>query len=288
MKSLHLIALCIAVAALSSCQAISNLIHDDEVVARVGKQKLFLSELESYMPSGLMPEDSVSMAAQYIETWASEKLFYELASKQMSKSERDVSSELDAYKKSLLKYRYEQRYINERLDTTVHFSEVEEYYEAHKDMFVLDVPILKARFVDIMQDSPNLEAIKEKMSSDLYEDIVEADSLSYSSALKHADYSEEWISANILARDFETDFGTMLSHRSGKFIEMTEERGDVKIAYLVAIHGAGSVAPLDYCEERIRDIIISNRKRTLLSTLEQDLLDDARSKDRFVIYSSKK
>ena len=288
MKSLHLIALCIAVAALSSCQAISNLIHDDEVVARVGKQKLFLSELESYMPSGLMPEDSVSMAAQYIETWASEKLFYELASKQMSKSERDVSSELDAYKKSLLKYRYEQRYINERLDTTVRFSEVEEYYEAHKDMFVLDVPILKARYVDIMQDSPNLEAIKEKMSSDLYEDLVEADSLSYSSALKHADYSEEWISANILARDFETDFGTMLSHRYGKFIEMTEERGDVKIAYLVDFHGVGTVAPLDYCEERIRDIIISNRKRTLLSTLEQDLLDDARSKDRFVIYSSKK
>lgn len=284
MKSLHLIALCIAAVSVCAC----NLIHDDEVVARVGKQKLFLSELESYIPSGLMPEDSVSMAAQFIETWASEKLFYELASEQMSKSERDVSAELEAYKKSLLKYRYEQRYINERLDTTVRFSEVEEYYEAHKDMFILDVPILKARFVDIMQDSPNLEAIKEKMSSDLYEDIVEADSLSYSSALRHADYSEDWISANILARDFGTDFGTMLSRRSGRFIEMTEDRGDVKIAYIVDIHGAGSLAPLDYCEERIRDIIISNRKRTLLSTLEQDLLDDARSKDRFVIYSSKK
>lgn len=277
-----------AAVALCSCQAISSLIHDDEVVAKVGKHKLFLSELESYIPSGMSPEDSVNLAAQYIDTWASEMLFYELASEQMSKTEKDVSSELEAYKKSLLKYRYEQRFINERLDTTVLYSEIEQYYDSHKEMFTLDVPILKARFVDIMQDSPNIDAIREKMASTLYEDLVEADSLSYSSALRHTDYSDSWVSATVLARDFGTDYGTMLSHKSGSYIEMTEDRGDVKIAYIISMHGTGSLAPLDFCEERIKDIIISNRKRTLLTTLEQELLDDAKARDKFVIYSSKK
>lgn len=287
-KSLHTITFCLLLAVLASCQAVKDFIHDDDVIAKAGEHKLYKADLEAFVPSGLSPEDSTNIAEQYIRTWATEQLFLDMASAQLSKVEMDVSKELDAYRSSLLKYRYEQRYVNERLDTTVTRSEVEEYYEAHKDLFVLDVPILKARFVDIMQDSPNIDMIRKKMSSNEYDDIVEVDSLAYSSALKYADYSENWINAVTLAREFGTDYGTMLSKLSGHYIELAEDRGDIRIAYVLDIRKAGTLAPLDYCVERIEDIIISNRKHQLLSTLEQDLLDDARSKDRFVIYSSKK
>lgn len=47
---------------------------------------------------------------------------------------------------------------------------------------------------------------------------------------------------------------------------------------------AGTLAPLEYCEERIRDIIISNRRHALLTQLEQDLLKDAQKKNKLVIY----
>lgn len=287
MKSLQSILLCTVAVLISSCQAVKDFIHDDDVVAQVGVHKLYQTELAAYIPNGLAPEDSTNLADQYIRTWATEKLYLDMAEEQLSKSEKDVSKELDAYRNSLLKYRYEQRYVNERLDTEVTRTDVEDYYEAHKDLFVLDVPILKAKFVDIMKDSPNFEVIRRKMSSTKYEDIVETDSLAYSSALKFADYSEEWINAVTLAREFGTDYGTMLSKLSGSYIEIEEERGDVKIAYVLSMQKAGTLAPIDYCEERIKDIIISNRKHELLSTLEQDLLDDALAKEKFVVYSGK-
>lgn len=274
-------------AALVSCQAVRTFIHDDDVIAQVGVHKLYRADLSTFVPDGLSLEDSTKIADQYIRSWASEQLYLDMATEQLSKSEMDVSKELDAYRNSLLKYRYEQRYVNERLDTTVTRTEVEEYYDTHKDLFVLDVPILKARFVDIMQDSPNLDVIRKKMASTKYDDIVELDSLAYSSALKYADYSENWVNAVSLAREFGTDYGTMLSKLSGRYIEIQEERGDMKIAYVLDILRAGTLAPLDYCEERIQDIIISNRKHQLLSTLEQDLLDDALAKEKFVVYSGK-
>lgn len=279
--------MCTVAVLISSCQAVKDFIHDDDVVAQVGVHKLYQTELAAYIPNGLAPEDSTNLADQYIRTWATEKLYLDMAEEQLSKSEKDVSKELDAYRNSLLKYRYEQRYVNERLDTEVTRTDVEDYYEAHKDLFVLDVPILKAKFVDIMKDSPNFEVIRKKMSSTKYEDIVETDSLAYSSALKFADHSEEWINAVTLAREFGTDYGTMLSKLSGSYIEIEEERGDVKIAYVLSMQKAGTLAPIDYCEERIKDIIISNRKHELLSTLEQDLLDDALAKEKFVVYSGK-
>ena len=287
MKSPRFILVLSAIAALCSCQAVRDLIHDGDVIAEVGVHKLYISELEAYIPNGTTPEDSTNLADQFIRTWASEQLYLDMASEQLSKSEKDVTRELDAYRNSLLKYRYEQRYLNERLDTTVTFTEIEEYYEAHKDLFMLDVPIMKARFVDIMADSPNIDVIRKKMSSTVYEDIVETDSLTYSSALRYADYSEDWINAVTLAREFGTDYGTMLSKLSNSYIEFQEERGDVKIAYVFSIQKAGTLAPVDYCEERIKDIIISSRKRQLLFTLEQDLLDDALAKEKLKVYPGK-
>ena len=287
MKSLRIIVPGILVLVMASCQAFKDFIHDDDVIAEVGVHKLYRADLEAVVPDGLAVEDSTNIADQYIRRWASEQIYLDMASEQLSKSEKDVSKELDAYRNSLLKYRYEQRYVNERLDTTVTRSDIEEYYEGHKDLFILDVPILKARYLDIMQDSPNLETIRRKMSSSKYEDIVVADSLAYSSALKYADHSEEWINAVTLAREFGTDYGTMLSKLTNSFIEIQEERGDVKIAYVLSMQKAGTLAPLDYCEERIKDIIISNRKHRLLSDLEQSLLEDAVAREKFKVYSEK-
>ncbi len=286
-KVLRTILVIIVSALLVSCRAIGDFVHDGDVVAKAGQHKLYLTELEAYIPNGLPPEDSARLAEQYIRSWAADQLFLDMAGEQLSKSEKDVSKELEAYRTSLLRYRYEQRYINERLDTTVTRSEIEEYYDAHADLFMLDVPILKARYLDIMEDSPNYETIRRRMSSNEYEDIAEADSLAYSSALRYVDWSDRWVDAVTLAREFGTDYGTMLSRLSGSYIEMREDRGDVKIAYVLDTRKAGTQAPLEYCEERIRDIIISARKHRLLTTLEQDLLDNALSKENFIIYSDK-
>ena len=274
-----------ALAMLTSCEFISGIIHDDEVVARLGNRKLYKTELDAFIPNGVSAEDSTNLALQYINTWATEQLFSDIAQQQLSKEEQDVSAELEDYRRSLLKYRYEQRYVNERLDTVVLSQEIDDYYHSHEDLFVLDVPIVKARFLDIMQDSPNLELIKDKMSSSKIEDLEIADSLAYSSALRYEDGSEKWVDMVTFARNFGTDYGTLLS-KAGKdgFIEIPDERGDVKIAYICEMQRVGELAELDYCEDRIKDIIISTRKQTLLSDLERELLSDALDKETLIIY----
>ncbi|MCI1639908.1 MAG: hypothetical protein LKI42_01370 [Bacteroidales bacterium] len=269
---------------LVSCKAISSFLKDDDAVAKVGSHKLYRSQLAAYIPDGVSSEDSTRLSLQYINSWASDQVFMEMAQQQLSKNEKDVSKELEAYKASLLKYRYEQRYINERLDTTVTDEEIETYYNKHSDKFKLEVPIVKARFLSIMDDSPNLEIIKRKMGSVKVNDLVEADSLAFSSALKYSDYSDKWIDVITLAREFGTDYVTMLSKMSNSYIDIPDNHGNEDIAYISRMMRAGEIAPLEYCTDRIRDIIISTRKHALISTLERELLNNAREKENFVIY----
>lgn len=268
----------------SSCRAISSFLANDEVVAQVGQEKLYRGDIDKVIPRGLEQEDSVRMTHQYINSWASDRVFLKIAEQQLSKAEKDVTNELEDYRKSLLKYRYEQLYVNERLDTSVTRENIEEYYLAHADNFILERPILKARFLNIAADSPNLKPIRKKMASTEAADVMEADSLSFSSAIKFTTWSDKWIDATVLAREYVMDYSDMLSRMNRGWIETTDTTGYTRLAYITQIMQKGMTAPLEFCEDKIRDIIISSRKQNLIMNLEQDLLKDALENGQYIIY----
>ena len=136
-----------------------------------------------------------------------------------------------------------------------------------------------------MKESPALDLIKKKMASDAAEDLAEADSLAYTSAIRYEDRSDVWLDMPVYAKFFGYDYGTVLSKlRSDGYIILEEEQGDIKIGYVCQMRKPGTTAPPEYCEARIREIILSNRKHALLSSLEQDLLKDALDQDKLIIY----
>ena len=270
--------------ALCSCKVISNLIDDDQVVAKVGDEKLYRSDVAAYIPDLVTGEDSIRMAEQFINSWAVEHLYLDMAERQLSEEEMDVTDELENYRRSLLKYRYEQHYVNERLDTLITPEQVSAFYDEHKADFVLQRPILKVRFVDVKKDSPNRDAIIKMMTSANIADLERADTLAASSALRYFDRSDTWMDAADLAREFGIDYLSMLSRMEGRYIKIENEgSGELKVAYVLDIIRDG-VAPLDFCSESIREIILSGRKHNLLTGLEQDLLEDALERKTFVKY----
>ena len=267
----------------ASCKAISEFFDSGEIVAEAGSAKLKRVDLDKVIPSGMNPEDSTRLARQYINMWALDQIFLERAEEQLSKVEMDVTQELETYRRSLLKFRYEQLYINERLDTMVTDDEVERYYEAHKDRFVLQRPVVKARFISISEDSPMLKTIRKKMSSDKAEDIMEADSLSFSSAYKFATWNNAWIDASTLAREFGQESASVLAGIKAGWVERTDTSGVSNVAYISEITPKGAMSPIEYSAPFIKDMIISARKQSLITSLEHDLLEDARVNGQFVI-----
>ena len=283
-------ALCIAVIvllAMTSCETVTSFVRElryGQVVAKVGSHRLYASELASYIPDSASPEDSTRLALQYINTWASDQLFTDVAERELSKSEKNVDSELEDYRHSLLKYRYEQKYVNQRLDTAVTKAQIEKYYDDHAENFKLSLPIAKAVYMNISADSPNLEIIKKKMRSDKPEARIEADSIAFSSAFRYTDFGDRWVDLVKLSREVGTDYGTLLSQVRDGYAELPDGNGKLNIVYFFSLMRAGQTGPVEYFEEQIRDIILSTRKQALLSRLERDLIENARNQENFVIY----
>ena len=280
----------IALAAATACQMVHRVsdtaaeLFGDAVVARVGEHRLMRSELAAYIPAGVSSEDSLALAQSYIKSWAEELIFLDMAEKHLSNEEKDVTKDLEDYRRTLLKYRYEERYINDRLDTLISDEEVRAYYREHMDKFLVDRPLLKVRYMIIPADSRSLKTIKELMSSDDAMDAIAADSLAFTAALRYVDTSDAWMDAIILARELGTDEVSMMSALRNRTIELKGDDGLLRVAFVVDMVQKGNPAPLDYCEERIKDILLSARKHELVGGLERDLLNDALAKGKFVIY----
>ena len=272
-------------AALPSCKTVSGLIHDDDVVARVGEHELYRTELERSIPDGVPAEDSLKFAQSYIESWARDLVFLDIAEKQLSKEEKDVSRELEEYRRSLMKYRYEQRYVNERLDTNLSEKEIEGYYEAHESDFKLERPIVRARYARVVQGGEDIGLLRKKLVLKNAEDAIREDTLLLRDAAeRYFDWSGRWIEAVEAARETGADVFSLLSNAGKAPVEVPDGQGFMYVVYVSEMIKAGETAPLDYCRGRICDILLSTRKHDLVVALEQDLLDDARNKEKFVVY----
>lgn len=258
--------------------------HDGELVAKAGSHKLYSGEVESYIPKGVSPEDSLALAQQYINSWAMEQLYQDMAERELSKEDLDVSKELEDYRSSLLKYRYEQSYVNHRLDTVISSNQIDNYFDEHQDQLKLNLPILKARFVTVLKDSPNLTRIRKELSAEDEGGVMKADSLLFMSTLRNTDFGGKWIEAPVLAREFSTDYASMLSSMKNGYIESTDESGNHNIAYVYEMIKAGQVGPEEFYKERIKEIILGARKQSLLNALERDLLEEARVQGNYEIY----
>lgn len=279
-----LVAAVISLFSVSGCNYIQDLLHDDDVVAKAGKSRLYRSELKTVIPKGVSPADSTNLALQYIKSWAEDQLFFQMASRELSKQDQDVSQEMEAYRQALLRFRYEQHFINDRLDTLITEDQMILFYEANQRLFVLERPIVMARYVDIYKTAEVKDKILSKLTSNKADDVQLLDSLGNTYAIRYFDNTQTWMDIADLAKEFDMDYGTLMaSIKQNTILKDSKSTSDIKAAYIRSIIKSG-VAPMEFCTGRIQDYILSARKRELLQALEHSLLEEASNKGDFIIY----
>ena len=163
-------------------------------------------------------------------------------------------------------------------------AEIEAYYTNNARKFVLERPVIKARYLIIPADSRQLKKIKSMMSSADDTEVTEAEQLAYTAAIKYADMSDTWMDAITLGQEMGVDYKVLLSSIKNDFAEIKDDSGNLHIAYITEMVPEGKTAPLEYCRERISDLVLSARRHNLQLSLEESLLEDARKNNKFVTY----
>ena len=256
----------------------------EKSLARVFEKNLYPSDIRDIFPSNISPEDSLVILQNYLDKWVKKQLILHKAELNLTEEQKDVRQQIEEYRSSLLIYKYEQNLILQKLDTLISDSEIEAYYTENPSNFNLDRHIVKALFIQLPLDAPDLWRVRQWYRSDREEDFKELESYCFQYGVKYDYFDDLWIPFTTITRALPNEIRNPDSFlRWNRYIEQQ----DSAYRYMVRLREhslAGTVAPLPYVDQKIRSIILNKRKVEFIRDLENNIYKDALNKGSFTIY----
>lgn len=253
-------------------------------LARVGDKVLYLSDLKGILPSGLAYEDSVMMAEDFINKWVRNELLVKKAEENLPSNLKDFSKELADYRNSMIIYRYKMELMLERLDTIVNQREIQNYYNDNRDNFALNKDIVRALFIQIPLEVSRPEQVKVFCEQISDENLAELREFCLRYAVVCDIYAEAWVDLEPFVQRMNDWSGSVARNIYPN--AMIEHR-DKDFYYLLRIidhQPAGSIAPVEYVESQIKNVIVNRRRIEFLKKVEDDVFLEGVRNNKFKLY----
>ena len=276
-------ALIVTLVLLSSCSYFLKK-KSERVLARVYNEYLYESDLNGVVPKGSSSHDSASLASNFIDGWIRQKLIIHQAENNLSGQQMDFSLQLENYKNSLIIFEYENELVKQKLDTIISDDEIETYYTANQQNFLLKDNIVRIQYVKIPCSSPYIKQIKKLLVSNTSEDKTKLSEIAEQYASDYFLDDENWQLFNEVMNQIpiktynQEDF--LQNHRD---VEV-QDSAYCYIARFKDFKIKESISPLSFEKLRIKNIILNKRKIDLINKMHQDVYDQALKKNDFELY----
>lgn len=269
-----------------SCDSFQNKKQDLPSIAVAGETKLLTEEYNSLFFPTKSIQDSLIIAKRVIERWAENELFYKEATEKLFEEDLQITKEIEEYKKELINYRYESKLIENNLDTLITRQEIEEYYNANKDNFILKDNIVKVNYIKAPVSSKAIDKIKKALHSVNVKDKEQLKTLCSQYAENYFLNDSTWL----LLDDIKKEIPQLVNLPEYNFYNnRTFEYYDNTNYYYLKIKeikSKNTLSPINFEEKNIKTILLNLRKTNLISEYKRQLLEKAKADKNFRIISS--
>ncbi|MFK7950855.1 MAG: hypothetical protein AB8G11_24965 [Saprospiraceae bacterium] len=253
---------------------------NEKPLATVFDKSLYPSDIQGIVGIGISAKDSTMLVNSFIENWAKEQLIIAIAEQNIP-DDLDVDRLVEDYRLSLIRHSYEQKLVEQRLDSVVTGTEIKRYYESALDQYQLDKTIVQGKFIKLPKKAPEQDTLKF-----LWKNPIENKQALAEYCRMYADKflveDSIWIDVDYLAAEFPISSLKEGSISSGL---NTTTSNDEFIYYIKVdkVVRQGQIAPLSYVENKIIKVILRKRKFELLDNMTDELYKRELDKKNVVI-----
>ena len=269
---------------LGGCNSNKNLARRI-AIAEVGKDILYFDEIPDIILNGITKTDSTSVIQNYINKWAKRELLLQKAEENLSPVWKDeIAKQLEESRTNLVIYQYQRQMMLEKMDTVLTDNELENYYATNEKSFILSTNIVKALFIKLPVETPNIEKIKILARSNDQKYLQQLESYCYQFAEKFDDFNEEWVSMERLSVELQQDIENEENFLKRNTFYETSDSNSVCLISIRDYRLVGSVAPYEYVKDDIKRIIWNTRRIEFIQSLENGIYNNALKENSFKIY----
>ena len=266
---------------LKSCSNFSNN-DSNNLVARAGENFLYEDDLPSYVSS----DDSLIKISNFIETWAKEKVLYDLSIINLSQSKRaEIDELINNYRVDLYINSYKDLIVNSRIDSIVTNEQIDSFYSMNSNNFKLNENLVKFRYIKVPDDNININRIRRYIVRINEQDRYFLDSLNFQFADLKLDDSIWFTERDVIAS---INFINQ-NNKSKYFIKdrlfIIDELNYTNFFIVDDMLKSGNIPPKSYLYDRIKATIINQRKLDILKSINKEILNDALKSRKYEVYN---
>lgn len=254
----------------STCQK-EKVEDKGEVIVSVYGKKLYKTDLENIVYDGISYNDSVLRAKVYIDKWVHNQLLIRQAENNLKPEQLDFSKRLEEYRNSLVINKYETELINQNLDTEVTEDQIYDYYKNNSGEFRLNRDIVKVASITLPKDSKRKWVFTKWIRN---YDTLMVDTLTYLAnkyALEYDFNIKDWRDFEDVANIYNLKIKDNKSFLSNKKYFVVNDDETYTLVKICEYRLVGDESPCEMETDRIKYIILTNRKKALLENLYKDL-----------------
>ena len=244
------------------------------VVSAFGKN-LLLDSLCSRIPDELSFEDSTLLSERIIEGWVRENVLLAQAEKNINEFSSAFESSIKSYRNALLVTQFEREFIASRVDTKVQDEEIEKFHSDYPELFQLKEHVLRAVFFEINTEEDLLDSARIWLTTADSSSVPKLEQWSIERGAHFAlDVDYWWLLSDLLQTVPMQVYRIEDQLRDRRLIEFTD--GDSRYLLRILEHRLKDLpSPISIARKRIVDLIIQERRRSILENLRDDLVSDA-------------
>ncbi len=260
-------------------------VSQDDVVARVGNNYFYRSDLESSLEKSLSMQDSLVKTNSIINDWARGILLQERSLVNLSETKiASLEQLVEEYRIDVFSNAYKAFVIKASLDTIVSDEEVLSFFDSNKSIFRLNQPLYQIRYIKIPFDNVDRSTIKKRFRLFSEDDRKFLDSLTYQFSSYFLN-EKAWISKSELFNKlpFLNNDNLKQYIKKSQFFEVKDSLG----LYLLQVQDfieRNEIAPIEHIQPTIQNIILNKRKREFLNQFNTEILQDAIKTKKLEIY----
>jgi len=290
-KQLKSLSFCLSLTALFfslfSCDSLLKKDKDNAPLARVGDTYLYKEDVSNLLGDNISEHDSASFVTNYINNWATKQLLLQKANINLPEEKLTEFEQLVAdYRTDLYTRAYIEALVQQAEDTTISAAELNGFYEKEKVNFKLKEKLVKLRFIQLPTQFLNKAEVTEKLKRFNEEDKTYLDSIGVQ--FKKLNFNDSlWIPVNRIIEEIPPmNYDNEERYlKKSQFFELEDAMG-VYLAKVISVLQVNDIAPLNYIEPTIRQVLLNRRKLDFVRKLETEIIDEATKENEFEVYEN--
>ncbi len=249
------------------------------IAAKVGDRMLYEQDMNAILAE-VKGEDSILLRKRFVNNWIREQLLLKTAKMKLTENERDVEDRVNDYKASLLINLYKQKYLLQHLNPLVTDEEVTNYLKEHPNRFVKKEPLYRYYWAKILKKNKKDFWFISHLFRKTKINLKQKFDLESTTAIEA--YDTGWHRGEELLKKLpkRVNLGTLKKGLVYRF----QDKNAMYLIKPIAILKGGVISPKKDVKDKIKGIILRNRKIELTKKLEYEIYEDAKEKQQFEVY----